>query len=60
MEFENLLLQKSKMKNKSNKKKFIFSPGGRKQDQEDPGLQDSRENSIPVNLKKRKKQRKKW
>jgi hypothetical protein len=28
MEFENLLLQKSKMKNKSNKKKFIFSLGG--------------------------------
>jgi hypothetical protein len=28
MEFENLLLQKSKMENKSNKKKFIFSPGG--------------------------------
>jgi len=41
-------------------KKFRFSLGRRKQDQEDLGLQDSRNICIPVNLNKRKNKGKKW
>jgi len=41
-----------------NKKSVRISPGGRKQDQEAPGLHDSRNLKVSVNLNKRKKQRK--
>jgi len=47
-----MVILQSKEKSKVGKKKFKFSPGGRKQDQEDLGLLDSR--IIPVNLNKRK------
>jgi len=53
-----MIVLKSNSKSKlSKKKKFIFSPGGRKQDQENPGLPDSR--NILVNLNKRKNKGKK-
>ena len=54
-----MLIQQSKEKSKFGKKKrFSFSLGGRKQDQED-GLPGSRNLKISVNLNKRKKQKKK-
>jgi len=53
---EELLFQHSKKKILQ-EKKIKFSPGGRKQDQEDPGLQIqvSGDIRIPLNLKKIKK-----
>jgi len=48
------VIQKSLIKDRSVKKKFTFSPRGRKQDQEYLGLLDSRNKCIPVNLNKRK------
>jgi len=57
---EEFVIQKSLIKDRSVKKKFTFSPSGRKKDQEDLGLLDSRNKCIPMNLNKRKKQKKKW
>jgi len=51
---EEFVIQKSLIKDRSVKKKFTFSPRGRKQDQEYLGLLDSRNKCIPVNLNKRK------
>jgi hypothetical protein len=59
-DLEEMLIQQSKEKSKFGKKeKNSFSLGGRKQDQEDPDLLDSRNLNIPMNLNKRKNQRKK-
>jgi hypothetical protein len=41
------------------KRRNPVSPRGRKQDQEDHGLLDSRNKKIPVNLNKRKKNKEK-
>lgn len=55
---EEMLILQSNKKKASVKKKVKFFRG-RKQDQEDLGLQDSRNICIPVNLNKRKKTKKK-
>jgi hypothetical protein len=55
---EEMLILQSNKKKASVKKKVKFSQG-RKQDQKDLGLQDSRNICIPVNLNKRKKTKKK-
>jgi hypothetical protein len=52
------MVQQSNKKKAVGKKKVKFSIGGRKHDQEVLGSQDSRDVSIPVNLNKRKRQRK--
>ena len=56
---EEFVIQKSLIKDRPVKKKFTLSPRGRKQDQEDLGLLDSRNKCIPVNLNKRKKTKEK-
>jgi hypothetical protein len=57
---EGMMVQQSNKKKAVGKKKVKFSIGGRKHDQEVLGSQDSRDVCIPVNLNKRKRQRKKW
>jgi len=55
-----LKICKSLEKTKGKKKGVQLSLRGRKHDQEDPGLLDSRNILIPLNPRKMKKQKKKW